>query len=286
MPITTTEFDYIRRLVLAESGIVLEPGKEYLVDARMATLIRQEKIESVDKLIERMRADRRDPIHKRVIEAMTTNETSFFRDVHPFETLKNTVLPAMLANRAASRSLSIWCGASSAGQEPYTIAMTLLENCPQIADWKLTFIATDLSSEMIARSKAGKYNQIEMNRGLPAALLIKYFDKRGLEWQVKQKLRDMIDFRELNLTTAWPHLPAMDIVFLRNVLIYFDTQTKRDILGRIRELLKPDGYLFLGCAETTLSIDDGYERLPVEKSGCYRHRQAAAATAAASLMAA
>src|SRR5262249_3366652 len=145
--------------------------------------------------------------------------------------------------------------------------------------WKLTFIATDISTEMIARSKAGKYNQIEVNRGLPATLMVKYFEKQGVEWQIKQKLRDMIQFRELNLTQAWPMMPAMGIVFLRNVLIYFDTETKREILGKIRRVLQPDGYLFLGGAETTMSLDEGYERLQIEKSGCYRLRQAAAKAA-------
>jgi chemotaxis protein methyltransferase CheR len=282
MPITTDEFDYVRHLVRARSGIVLEPGKEYLVDARLSSLVREQKLESIAVLVQRMRASVTDPLHKRVVEVMTTNETSFFRDLHPFEALRRNVLPALLANRAATRTLSIWCAASSTGQEPYTIAMTLLESVPQLADWKLTFVATDLSREMVERSRAGKYNQIEINRGLPAALMVKYFDKQGLEWQVKSKLREMIEFKELNLTSpAWIGVPSpLDIVFIRNVLIYFDPETKKDILGRIRKMLRPDGYLFLGCAETTMSLDDNYERLQVEKSGCYQLRGAAGAAAA------
>lgn len=275
MAITTHDFTFICDLVKNRAGIVLETGKEYLVEARLSSLIRQEKIESIAVLVQKLRANSHDVLGKRVIEVMTTNETSFFRDHHPFDTLKTNVLPNLLAKRADTKTLSIWCGASSTGQEPYTIAMVLHEVLPRPTDWKITFIATDISSEMIARSREGKYNQIEINRGLPASLMVKYFEKKGLEWQVKQPLRDMIEFREMNLTSTWPTMPPMDIVFLRNVLIYFDAETKKQILGKIRRMMRSDGYLFLGCAETTLSLDESYERLPVEKSGCYRQKSAA-----------
>jgi chemotaxis protein methyltransferase CheR len=272
MAIAATDFVFICDLIRAKSGIVLEAGKEYLVEARLTGLIRQQKLDSIATLVSSLRSNPGDPLHKRVVEAMTTNETSFFRDHHPFEALKSSVIPSLLQSRAASKSLSIWCGASSTGQEPYTIAMTLCEAIPRLADWKLTFIATDISAEMIAKSRAGKYNQIEVNRGLPAALMVKYFERQGMEWQIKEPLRKMIDFREMNLTTAWPLLPQFDIVFMRNVLIYFDTPTKRGILAKLRQVLKPDGYLFLGCAETTLCLDDAYERCQIDKTGCYRIR--------------
>jgi len=274
MAIATSDFEYVCGLIRAKSGIVLEAGKEYLVEARFNALIRQQKIDSIATLVARLKANPADPLHKLAVEAMTTNETSFFRDHHPFEALKSTVIPALLEKRKATRSLNIWCGASSTGQEPYTMAMTLCEAIPRLADWKITFLATDLSAEMVAKSRAGKYNQIEVNRGLPAALMVKYFERHGLDWQIKEPLRKMVDFREMNLTTSWPLMPLMDIIFLRNVLIYFDNQTKKTILGRIRQVLKPDGYLFLGCAETTLCLDDGYERTQIEKSGCYRLRAA------------
>lgn len=280
MPITPADFEFVSNYVRDKAGIVLEPGKEYLVDARLSTLIRQEKIESITALVGRLKANSLDPLCRRVVEVMTTNETSFFRDHHPFEALKNVVLPAVIAARAHTKSLSIWCGAASSGQEPYTIAMILSEAFPQLKDWKVTFIATDISTEMLAKCRAGKYGQIEINRGLPAALMVKYFEKVGLEWQVKEPLRKMIDFRELNLTRAWSGLPPMDIVFLRNVLIYFDTNMKKEILGRVRQVLRPDGYLFLGCAETTMSIDDTYVRAPIEKTGCYRPLAPAALKAA------
>ena len=188
MAIEKSDFDFICNLVRAKSGIVLETGKEYLVEARLTALVRQQKLESFAALVARLRTNPIDPLHQLTVEAMTTNETSFFRDHHPFDALKNAVLPGLLAARAATKSLTIWCGASSTGQEPYTIAMTLCESVPKLEDWKLTFIATDISVEMIARSRAGKYNQIEVNRGLPAVLMIKYFEKHGLEWQIKERL--------------------------------------------------------------------------------------------------
>jgi chemotaxis protein methyltransferase CheR len=274
MAIAPNDFELVRELVRRKAGIVLEPGKEYLVESRLSALARQEKLDGFAAVVAKLRGSSMDPINTRVVEAMTTNETSFFRDIHPFEALKKTILPTLASTRAASKTLNIWCGASSTGQEPYTIAMTLMETIPDIASWNINFVATDLSREMIARSRAGKYNQIEINRGLPAALMVKYFEKQGLEWQIKEPLRKMVEFREMNLTTAWPPLPMMDIVFLRNVLIYFDANTKREILLRIRRILKPDGHLFLGGAETTMSLDDAYERMQIEKTGCYRVRPA------------
>jgi chemotaxis protein methyltransferase CheR len=275
MAIAKTDFDFICDLVRAKSGIVLEPGKEYLVESRLGALIRKHKLDSIAALVSQLRANSRDPLHQATVEAMTTNETSFFRDRHPFEALKKVVLPAVLSAHAATKSLSMWCAASSTGQEPYSIAMTLCDVLPTIDQWNINFVATDISTEMITRSAEGKYNQIEINRGLPASLMVKYFDKVGLEWQVKEPMRRRIQFRELNLTRDWPGLAMMDIIFMRNVLIYFDSQTKQSILKRVRSVLKPDGYLFLGCAETTMCLDDSFERSQIEMSGCYRIKQAA-----------
>jgi len=280
MAITPTDFTYICDLVRRRSGIVLETGKEYLVEARVSSILRPEGIESIAAVVKKLQADPAGPLSRRVVEVMTTNETSFFRDIHPFEMLRKTVLPALIKARESTRALNIWCAASSTGQEPYTLAMILREHFPVLATWNVTFIATDLSSEMVAKSKAGKYGQIEVNRGLPAVLMVKYFQKNGMEWQVDQGLRSMIDFREMNLTTPWPGLPPLDLVFMRNVLIYFDTQTKREILGRVRRLLRPDAALFLGCAETTMSIDDGFERVQADNSSYYRLRAATMAAAA------
>jgi chemotaxis protein methyltransferase CheR len=210
---------------------------------------------------------------------MTTHETSFFRDHYPFEALRKVVLPALMARRAVSKTLTIWCGACAMGQEPYTIAMTLCETIPKIEEWRITFIATDICADMITQSRNGKFTQLEVNRGLPAPLLIKYFEKHGMEWQIKRPLRSMIEFRELNLTQEWGNLPAMDIIFMRNVLIYFDTPTKQEIFRRVRGVLKPDGYLFLGCAETTMCVDDNFARAEIEKGSYYHLAQPVVAAA-------
>lgn len=270
MAITTSEFDYVRDLVYRKAGIVLEPGKEYLVEARLTSVVRQEKLESIEALVKRLRASPVDPLHVRVVEAMTTNETSFFRDIHPFEALKKVVIPDLLEKRAASRTLSIWCAAASTGQEPYTIAMCLLDAIPNIEQWRVSIVATDISREMIARCKAGRYNQIEINRGLPAMLMVKHFSKQGLEWEISPKLRAMVEFREMNLTQPFVGLGQLDIVFMRNVLIYFDSPTKKRILESTRRLLRPDGCLFLGSAETTMGLDENYQRVPIDKSSIYR----------------
>jgi len=272
MGLATTDFDFVRELVFREAGIVLEPGKEYLVEARLTGLSRGNGNLSIEEMVRRMRASTIEPLRRKVVDAMTTNETSFFRDGVPFEVLRTGVLPDLIAKRAASKTLNVWCAASSSGQEPYTIAMTMVDAFPELLHWKINFIASDLSQEMLDRCKLGKYSQLEVNRGLPAKLLVKYFTKQGLEWQVIDKLRNMIEFREINLLQTWPIMPALDLVFIRNVLIYFDMNTKKKILERARRLMKPDGYLFLGGAETTLNLDDSFERTLAGTAGCYRLR--------------
>jgi len=223
-------------------------------------------------LVARLRAQPFNGLHQKVVEAMTTNETSFFRDVHPFEALKKAVLPELIKKRATERKLNMWCAASSSGQEPYTMAMILREHFPTLANWTVRFIASDISMEMLERARAGRYSQLELNRGMPAPLLVKYFQRQGMEWQIKEDLRRMVEFRQMNLADTWPSLPEMDLVFMRNVLIYFDVPTKKEILGKVRRLLRPDGYLFLGIAETTLNLDGAFERVQFDKSGCYRLR--------------
>ena len=283
MPITSLEFGVVRKLVHERAAIVLEPGKEYLVESRLAPLAKADGC-TLNELIARLRAgtdralnDR--ALDDRVVEALTTNETAFFRDVKPFEILKNVVMPEVLARKAASRSLSIWCAASSSGQEPYTIAMVLREHFPQLVNWKVRIFCTDISTEMVARTKSGRYSQLEVGRGMPAPLLVKYFNRAGLEWEVNADLKKWVDVRALNLAAAWGVLPRQDIVFCRNVLIYFDVDTKKSILRRIGDLMKPDGYMFLGAAETTRGLEDQFESLQVGTSGCYRIVGAAKAAA-------
>jgi chemotaxis protein methyltransferase CheR len=206
---------------------------------------------------------------------MTTNETSFFRDHHLFDALRRSILPDLIQKREGERKLDIWCAASSSGQEPYTIAMVLREYFPELCEWTVGLVATDISTEMLNRARTGRFDQLEVNRGLPAPMLVKYFLQHGSEWQLKDEVRQMVEFRPLNLVKAWPGMPPVDLVFLRNVMLYFDVESRRQILGRIRQLLQPDGYLFLGATETTLNTDDAFERVAVGSRGridCGRRR--------------
>lgn len=270
MNLTAGEFDYVRDLVRRRSAIVLENGKEYLAEFRLTTLARREGYESLASLIARLRAEPDGPLHRLVVEAMTTNETSFFRDQHPFAALRSHVLPRLIERRAAERRLTIWCAASSSGQEPYTIAMVMKEYFPSLESWSVRIVATDLSREMVERTRAGRYSQLEVNRGLLAPFLVKYFERQGIEWQVKEPLRRMVEVHECNLAEVWPVMAPIDIVFMRNVLIYFDLAQKRSILAKVRRVLRPDGYLFLGATETTINIDPGYRKEDVAKSSVYR----------------
>ena len=266
------EFDWICQLVRRRSAIVLEPGKEYLVESRLLPVARSSGENSVGALVARLKREPEGRLSDAVIDAMTTNETSFFRDRHPFDALSKHVLPEMLAKRAREKRLSIWCGASSAGQEPYTIAMLVQEALLTHRGFTASLLATDISQEMLTRTRNGRYTQLEVNRGLPIGLLVKWFDKVGTEWQVKPELRSMVQTRLLNLAVPFPPLGQHDVVFLRNVLIYFDTATKRQVLERVRRVLRPDGYLFLGGAETTLTIDDAWERVVLDRATAYRPR--------------
>lgn len=265
-----TSFDYVRAFVRTEAGIVVEPGKEYLVESRLGPIARNEGFASIDALVGKLKATRSTELHRKVVDAMTTNETSFYRDVDPFELLRTTVIPSLIAARRSVRRLSIWYAATSTGQEPYSVSMLLREQFPELATWQIDQIGTDISRPALDRAKSGRYSQLEVNRGLPAKLLLKYFDKQGLEWQLKDEIRSMLKTQELNLNGVWPKFPPFDIVFIRNVMIYFDVPAKQRILGRIYDLLPSDGYLFLGAAETTMNLDERFVRLPANRAGCYQ----------------
>ena len=268
----TADFEYVRDLVRKRSAIVLETEKSYLVESRLTPLARREGFGSIAEVVAKLRMSGFSTLHSKVVEAMTTNETSFFRDLQPFEALKKVVLPDLIAKRSPVRQLRIWCAACSTGQEPYTVAMLIKENFPQLSGWDIKILATDLSTQVLEKAKTGCFNQVEINRGLPSTYVVKYFERAGLNWQLKQTVREMIEFRPLNLIEAWPVLNPMDIVFIRNVLIYFDVQTKKEIFGKIKRLLRPDGYLFLGGAESTLNLDDSFVRSEIEKASVYRLR--------------
>ena len=267
---TDQEFDLVRRLLREHSAIVLEEGKQYLVETRLAPLARQLELPSIGELIARLRNQPANGLCRQVVEAMVTTETLFFRDHHPFEALRKVVLPDLIGRRRGERRLNVWCAACASGQEPYSLALLLREHFPELEGWKIALLASDLSREVLARAREGRFNQIEVNRGLPAALLVKYFEQHGTDWQLKPALRGMVDFQEINLAQPWPALPRMDLILIRNVMIYFDVETKKTILGRVARLLRPDGYLLLGGAETTFNLDDSYVRVEQLRGGFYQ----------------
>jgi chemotaxis protein methyltransferase CheR len=263
-------FEYVRKLVLETSAIALEPTKEYLVESRLMPLARQRGLASLNDLVARLRGEPFGELHTAVVEAMTTNETSFFRDVHPFEALKSSVLPQLVAERSRCKSLTIWSAACSSGQEPYSLAILLAEHFPLLADWNVQIVASDLSQAMLDRAASGKFTELEVNRGLAASLLVKYFEKDGPDWRIKAEIRRRVRFLRLNLIQSWPVLPTFDVVLLRNVLIYFNPGAKRQILQQMQRRMAGDGVLFLGGAETTLGIDDSWERVCHGKASSYR----------------
>ena len=272
MPLGNAEFSYIRKLVLDEAAIALEENKDYLVESRLLPVARDLGLTTIAQLVAKLRENGADRLRTKVVEAMTTNETSFFRDLHPFLTLKKEILPRIIEAKRSSKQLTIWCAASSSGQEPYTILLILKENFPELSQWKVRMICSDISEEMLARTKAGVFTQLEVNRGLPAPLLIKYFKQDATSWQVKEELRKMLEVRKINLAADWPVLPRCDLIFMRNVMIYFTNETKKDILNRVHNTLASDGYLFLGTTESTFNIDDRYERVQFDKTVCYQSK--------------
>jgi chemotaxis protein methyltransferase CheR len=272
--LTQADFDYLRALVWRRSAFVLESDKAYLVEARLLPLAREEGLPSVGSLVARLAAGPANGLARRFVEAMAIHETSFFRDPPTFDALRDVVLPELVGRRAAERGLRLWSAACSSGQEPYSLAMLLREHPCVPAGWDARVLATDLSGAILERARQGVYSQMEVNRGLPASQLVKCFRRRGPEWQVNDEVRRAVEFRQLNLIEPWPALPPMDVVFLRNVLIYFDVPTKQRVLANLRRLLRPDGYLFLGGAETTLNLDENYERAPFDRVSCYRLRRA------------
>lgn len=262
------EFAWLCTFLRTESALIIDQSKEYLVTTRLSPVLKEFKLGTLSELVTALKKRPMAAVHQRVIEAMTTNETSFFRDMHPFESLRNDILPELVKKRGGA-GLNIWCAASSTGQEPYTIAMVLRETFPDVAA-RSKILCTDINTVVLDRTKQGIYTQLEVNRGLPAPLLLKYFDRKGAEWQVKEELRRMIDTRIMNLAIPWAGVGMMDIVFIRNVLIYFDVETKKSIVGRIRKNMAMDGFLFLGGAESLLNIDSDFARTTAGKSTLYK----------------
>ena len=271
--LSVADLSFVCDLVYKEAAIVLDDTKSYLIDARLEPLAKREDFDSSRDLVESLRTTKDPTLVSKAIDAMTTNETSFFRDLHPFVSLRKHILPEIIGRKSAEKRISIWCAACSSGQEPYTISMLLKEHFPELGDWNVSILATDISDEMLTRCRKGVFSKLEVNRGLPAPLLIKYFLQEDAEWRLKDEIRSVIEFRELNLITPFPLMSKMDIVFIRNVLIYFDVKTKKEIMEKIRKNMDPEGYMFLGGAETTLNIHEAFHRLRLGKSTCYTLRE-------------
>jgi chemotaxis protein methyltransferase CheR len=266
MSLPAADFDFVRQLVQKGSALSLGEGKGYLVEARLAPIAEREGLSSVSELVTRLRTGRV-ALRDDVIEAMTTNETSFFRDVLPFDALRDVVLPEMCRSRFGA-PLRFWSAAASTGQEAYSLAMLMEDNFPLVP--KGGILATDLSRDVLARAAHGTFSQLEVNRGLSAAQLVRHFEREGAGWRIKEQIRRRVEFRQLNLARPWPSLPPMDIVLLRNVLIYFDSEAKRAVLAQVARVLAPGGLLFLGGSETTYGLDESWERMQVGRTSWYR----------------
>jgi chemotaxis protein methyltransferase CheR len=265
-----TQFDYLREMIHRESAIVLDLDKEYLVESRLAPIARREGLASVADLVQRLLSKPMTSLRAQVVDAMTTNETSFYRDVHPWQTLRAQILPDLIAARAASQTLNIWCAACSSGQEPYSLAMLLLDEFPQLlAEWNIRIVATDLSTTMVERSQAGTFSQLEVNRGLTEAQLQRHFVKTGSSWQISDRVRQMVEVHAANLAvpSSIPRMGGIDLVLLRNVLIYFDAPTQREIVSKVARHIKPGGLLCVGLAESLHGHRIGFEHLEL---GMYR----------------
>lgn len=275
--INGADFEYVRGLVRDNTAIALDNTKVYLINARLLPIARTAGHPSVVALIKHLRSRPFGELHSQCVEAIVTTETSFFRDFYPFEAMRQEIIPEIIASRrSGSRSLTIWSAGCSSGQEPYSIAMMLREGFPQLATWSTRLLASDVSTGMLNRSQAGTYSQTEVNRGLPAPLLVKYFRQQGTTWEISDQIKKMVSFFHHNLARDVPTLPTVDILMMRNVLIYFDVDTKRMVLDRIRRHLRPGGYLMLGTAETTLNLDERFERIRIGRSVFYRTTQAEA----------
>ena len=265
---TPLDYEYLRKVLKDRSGLDLSADKQYLVESRLLPLARRAGLSGIPELVQKIKAGA-EQLTTQVVEAMTTNETFFYRDKIPFDHLRDYVLPGLIRARANRRSLRIWSAACSTGQEPYSIAMCLREFGAALSGWRIEIVATDLSQEVLEKSKAGLYSQFEVQRGLPIQLLVKYFTQLGELWQLSADIRGMVQHRQLNLLQDFSHLGKFDVIFCRNVLIYFDQETKASIFERLAKMLEPDGTLMLGAAESVVGITDAF-RPNQERRGLYQ----------------
>jgi chemotaxis protein methyltransferase CheR len=265
--VSPLDYDFLCRLLKDQSGLALAADKQYLVESRLLPLARKAGLASLAELVAKLR-NGGGPLVADVVEAMTTNESFFFRDKIPFDHFRDTIMPALLAARARERRIRIWCAAASTGQEPYSLAICLKDMKDKIAGWRIDIIGTDLSIGVLEKAKAGLYSQFEVQRGLPIQMLVKHFAQTGEMWQISADIRAMVQYRVLNLLSEFSQLGTFDVVFCRNVLIYFDQPTKVGVLNRIARITAPDGYLALGAAETVVGLTDAFKPMP-DRRGLY-----------------
>lgn len=272
MSLAASDSSFLCSLVRERSAIVLDETKSYLIESRLTPIVRRENMGQLDVLVKRLRALPYGPLHETVVEAMTTNETSFFRDVHPFNAFRTTILPRLREENRDARKLRIWSAACSSGQEPSSLAMLLDQHAPDLLQgWDVSIVGTDLSNRILERAREGLYTKLEVNRGLPAPLLARYFEADGAMWRLKPAIRARVEYRTLNLIGLWSRLPFdLDVVFLRNVLIYFDDDVKRTILTKLKRVMRPGGYLFLGASETTRTLSTDFELESDGRANWYR----------------
>jgi len=277
--LNTLEYDYLCRLLKERSGLVLSSDKQYLLESRLLPIVRRLDVGNLSGLVAKLRTPGAEALIVQVVEAMTTNESFFYRDKIPFDNFNEAIMPALMAARANLRRIRIWCAAASTGQEPYSLAMCLKQMSQKLNGWRIDIIATDLSREVLEKATTGAYSQFEVQRGLPVQMLVKHFTQNGDIWQISPEIRAMVQFRPFNLLQDFGSLGNFDVVFCRNVLIYFDQQTKIDILHRIAKLMPPDGYLVLGAAETVVGLTERFKAV-TDRRGLYAPNNAVDTTPA------
>jgi len=271
--LTHADHEFLRTLLHQRTGIQLDPGREQFAEMRLGGLANDLGFDSLPDVLDAVRTEEHWGIlHRLVVEALAISETSWFRDAHVWVEVRQTILPGLLERRKATRSLSLWSAACATGQEPYSLAMILHELGDRLSGWQVRTLATDFSQGILKRAQAASYSQLEMNRGLPASQLVRHFRKMPDAWELRSEVRARVEFRELNLVQGWPELPPMDLVLLRNVLIYFEPELRRRVLRQLARLLRPDGVLVLGAGETTLTLDDSFEAVPLARTVVYRRR--------------
>jgi len=254
-----TDFEHIAKLLKDRSGLVLGKDKAYLLESRLNPVARKWQFKGFDDLAEAVRVGRDEALIRDITEAMTTNESFFFRDTKPFDQFRDVVLPHLLEQRAARKSFRIWSAACSSGQEPYSLAMILKECAAKLSGWRVEILATDLSTDILAKAKEGVYSQFEVQRGLPINFLVKYFKQEGDRWHVSEEIRNMVKYQPFNLLEDASVHSQFDVIFCRNVLIYFDQPTKKQVLDGMSKMVPSDGFLYLGGAETVLGITDNFQ---------------------------